>query len=150
LSTVRRENGRASSAPVPFDQEWLLAMSLLAETALVLGDRERAAVVHRLLSPWAALNAVDQAEGFRGSVARDLGMLAGALERWDDAQRHFEDALAMNGRTGARPWLAHTRHDYARMLSARGRPGDRERARTLRDAALADYRELGMAAPPAE
>jgi hypothetical protein len=23
---------------------------------------------------------------------------------------------------GARPWLAHTQHDYARMLLARGRP----------------------------
>jgi tetratricopeptide (TPR) repeat protein len=45
---------------------------------------------------------------------------------------------------GARPWLAHTQDDYARMLLARAGPGDRERAQELLDAALATYRELGM------
>jgi hypothetical protein len=50
----------------------------------------------------------------------------------------------MNTRMGARPWLAHTQDDYARMLLARAGPGDRERAQELLDAALATYRELGM------
>ena len=45
---------------------------------------------------------------------------------------------------GARPWLAHTQHDYARMLLARDAPGDRERAELLLSEALATYRELGM------
>jgi len=66
------------------------------------------------------------------------------MERFDDAQRHFEDALAMNERMGARPWLAHTQNDYARMLLARDGPGDRERAHDLLERALATYRELGM------
>jgi hypothetical protein len=50
----------------------------------------------------------------------------------------------MNGRIGARPLLAHTQHDYARMLSARGRPGDEGRARELLAEAAASFRDLGM------
>ena len=45
---------------------------------------------------------------------------------------------------GARPWLAHTQHDYGEMLLARAASGDRERAQKLLDSALATYRELGM------
>ena len=45
---------------------------------------------------------------------------------------------------GARPWLAHTQNDYARMLHARNGRGDREHAQALLDAARKTYRELGM------
>jgi hypothetical protein len=129
---------------LPFDQEWLFGMSLLAETAALLGDTDSAAILYRLLHPWAALNAVDQAEGIRGSVARYLGLLATTTQNWDEAEVHFEDALAMNARMGARPWLAHTANDYARMLHARNSRGDRERAQALLGSALETYRELGM------
>jgi hypothetical protein len=50
----------------------------------------------------------------------------------------------MNARMGARPWLAHTANDYARMLHARNNRSDRERAQALLEDALATYRELGM------
>jgi hypothetical protein len=127
---------------VPFDQEWLLAMSLLAETATIVRDKDSAAVLYRLLLPWASLNVVDFPEAVRGSVARYLGMLAGTIGRWDDAARHFEDALEANDRMGLRPWLARTQEDYGRILLGRGHA----RGRELLDAALASYRELGMAA----
>jgi hypothetical protein len=42
------------------------------------------------------------------------------MSRWEDAERHFEAAIEMDGRTGGRPWLAHARADYARTLRARG------------------------------
>jgi DNA-binding SARP family transcriptional activator len=129
---------------LPFDQEWLYGMSLLAETCALLDDAGSAAVMHRMLLPWAAFNAVDVGEGMRGSVSRYLGLLAMTMERWSDAAQHFEDALEMNERMGARPWLAHTQSDYARMLLARAGPRDRERAQELIDAAFATYRELGM------
>jgi tetratricopeptide (TPR) repeat protein len=129
---------------LPFDQEWLWGMSLLAETAVLLDDAVSAAILYRTLSPWHALNAVDHPEGIRGSVSRYLGLLAATLGRDDDAMRHFEDAIAMNERMGALPWLAYTQYDYGRLLLARGR---RERAEKLLDAALATFRELGMAAP---
>lgn len=114
------------------------------ELAYSLGDASRAAVLHERLSPYADRVAVSCPEISIGSVSRYLGLLASTLARWDDAERHFRDALAMNERIGARPWLAHTQDDYARMLLALGRPGDAETARGLLDQALATYRDLGM------
>ncbi len=114
-----------------------------------MGDADSAEVLYRLLLPWAAFNVADQPEAIRGSVSRYLGLLAAMLERWNEAFRHFEDALAMNERMGARPWLARTQHDYARMLLARDDPGDAEKAELLFSHALTTYRELGMPAPAA-
>ena len=136
---------RDDSASLPFDQEWLFGMSLLAETAALAGDVGSAAVLYDRLVPWGALNAVDQAEGCRGSIARYLGLLAALLERFDDAERHFEAGLAMNERMGLLPWVARSQEDFARVLLRRGRPGDAEKADVLTSAALATYRELGMA-----
>ena len=135
---------RDDCSALPFDQEWLCATSLLGETASLLGDADAAAVIYRLLTPWAMFNAADTGEGVRGSVSRYLALLATTLKRFDAAERHFEDAVAMNARMGLRPWLARTQDDYARMLLARDEPGDRERAQQLVGAALASYRELGM------
>jgi hypothetical protein len=78
-------------------------------------------------------------------VARYLGLAATTAGRLDEAAEHFEAALAMNERMGARPWLALTQRDYARMLRHRYARGDRERAHGLAEAALATCRELGMA-----
>jgi hypothetical protein len=50
----------------------------------------------------------------------------------------------MNDRIGARPWLAHTQEDYARLLLARGDPAKRRQAAKLVAAAHIAYRELGM------
>jgi hypothetical protein len=131
-------------AALPFDQEWLYGMSLLAETSCVLGDSDAGAVIYRLLVPWPAFSAADHPEGFRGSIARYLGLLATMTESWADAELHFQHARTANATMGARPWLAHTETDYARMLCARNGRGDRQRARTLLDAARNTYRELGM------
>jgi DNA-binding SARP family transcriptional activator len=139
--------GRFSA--LPFDMEWPFGMSLLAETSALLRDTDSAAVLYSLLLPWRAINVVDMPEGIRGSLSRYLGLLATTLQRWDDAARHFEDAIEMNARMGALPWLAHTQHDYARLL-ARGTADDRAKGDALLATALATYRELGMATPPAK
>jgi DNA-binding SARP family transcriptional activator/tetratricopeptide (TPR) repeat protein len=131
-------------ARLPFDLEWLYGMSHLAETAAAVGDAESAAVLYRLLVPWKALNTADVPEGMRGSTSRYLGLLAVTMRRLDEAKQHFDDALAMNERMGARPWHAHTQADYARMLIARAARGDAERARALLDQAAATYRDVGM------
>jgi DNA-binding NarL/FixJ family response regulator len=65
---------------------------------------------------------------------------------WLKAQEHFEQALAMNKRIGARSALAYTRHDYAAMLLARGEPGDREHAAKLLRASLESAQQIGMKA----
>lgn len=129
---------------LPFDEEWLLGMSLLAEACASVGDGPQAAVIYQLLTPYAELSAVSAPEVSIGAVARVLGKLAATAGRWEQAEDHFENAIQLNARMGARPWLAHSRHDFARMLIARGRPEHRQRAQTLLGQALHDYRELAM------
>jgi DNA-binding SARP family transcriptional activator/tetratricopeptide (TPR) repeat protein len=129
---------------IPFDIEWLYGMSLLADTCALLTDRRAAAELYEKLLPYSGFIAVDVPEGSRGAVSRYLGLLAALLRRWDDAGRHLEQALEMNERLGLRPWLAHTQHDYARILLERDAPRERERALELVQQALATYRELGM------
>jgi class 3 adenylate cyclase len=71
-------------------------------------------------------------------------MMASVMLRWNDAERHFDDALAFESRTGMRPWLAHTQYNYAGMLVARNAPGDQRRAIALLQQALDTAYELGM------
>ena len=131
-------------AGLPFDQEWLYGMSLLAETAWLLRDPVSCTALYRLLAPWGAFAGADHPEGFRGSISRYLGLLATMMQSWSEAELHYEDALAANAGMGARPWLAHTQRDYARMLQVRNGHEDRERAQALLDDARRTYRELGM------
>jgi hypothetical protein len=68
------------------------------------------------------------------------------MSQWDVAAHHAEDALVMNARMGARPWQAHTQHEYAAVLMRRAAPGDRERAHALLEEASDTAIELGMIA----
>jgi hypothetical protein len=119
-------------------------MTLLASVGAALGDVTRARTLYRGLSPYAERIAFGPPEFSTGSVSRSLGILASALSLWEEAEEHFVRALEANERMRARPWIAHTRHDWARMLLDRGRPGDRERALQLAGESVAAYRELGM------
>jgi tetratricopeptide (TPR) repeat protein len=122
-------------------------MTYLTDVCTFLGDRARAAILYQLLLPYAGRNVVvGNAAACYGALSRYLGALATTLGRWDEAAQHFEDALAMNARMEAWPWLAHTQYQYATMLLARDQSGDREKARELLRAALATARELGMCA----
>jgi DNA-binding SARP family transcriptional activator len=126
------------------DTEWLFTISLLADPCALLGHEDAAATLYSLLLPYKDLYAQAPAEATFGSVARGLGVLATRLRRFDDAEMHFDTAVEKEETMRARPWLAHAQQDYARMLLARARTGDRERALALIAHALATYRELGM------
>ena len=135
---------RDGFAAVHFDQEWLVATSLLAETAALLERADLAPGLYELIAPYGGLNAVDLPEAIRGSMSRYLGLLAALQRHWTAAVEHFEAALTRNESMVALPWLALTRSDYARMLLARGAPGERDRANELLAAASAAYGELGI------
>ena len=102
------------------------------------------APLYDLIVPYEGLYAEAPIEGVFGAVDRGLGVLATALGRYDDAERHLEAAIETERRMGARPWHAHAQHDLASMLLARGEPGDRERANVLLAEARSTYGELGM------
>ncbi len=134
-------------ADLPRDFVWMGTMTYLVDICTFLGDRARADTLYRILIPFAGSNVVvGNGTACYGALSRYLGALATTLERWDDATRHFEDALAMNARMDAHVWLAHTQEQYATMLLARHESGDRDKAAALLDAALATARELGMRA----
>jgi hypothetical protein len=71
-------------------------------------------------------------------------MAAHVLGRWDDAERHLDEALRRNRRAGAPLLVAHTLRSYASMLTERYGPGDRDRADEITAEATALYDELGL------
>jgi len=138
---------RLQFADIPRDANWLVCLSYLADVGAFLGDAARARTLYELLLPFKEINVlIAMGSASYGSASRYLGALATVMARWDDAERHFEDALAMNLAMNARPWLAHTQYQYARMLLSRDRPEDSEKAAAFLKNALATARELGMRA----
>jgi tetratricopeptide (TPR) repeat protein len=129
---------------VYFDEEFLASMTFLAEVCTALGDGERAQRMYELLLPHRERNAFGMIEVVLGSVARPLGLLSSALGRTDEAIDHLEQAIAMNERMGARPWVAHARFDLGRTLAQSGAPKALERSTALISDALGEYRALGM------
>jgi hypothetical protein len=77
-----------------------------------------------------------------GPVAHYLGLLAGVLDRPDEAEDHFAFAVDLAERTGARGMLIRTRLEWARLALRRNAPADAERARELAAAALELCQEL--------
>lgn len=158
LANLLSEVGRMDEAREAFEQAFALDLDdfprdglwahVLNEAALVchrLGDRERARRVYELMRPYDGYVVVlGPTIGCEGAVGRYLGLLAGMLGRFEEAERHFEAALALNTRLKARPFVAQTREEYASLLFQRDGPGDRERGQALLARALAGYEELGM------
>jgi tetratricopeptide (TPR) repeat protein len=130
---------------IPEDGFWRIAMFGLSEVSTRLRDRHASAACYEVIErhPYGVVSAGNSV--WLGAITRHLGQLATVLERWEDAQRHFDDALALNERMGHRPALAFTRRDYGNMLLQRDAPGDREKARALLQEALEAAREMGMA-----
>jgi tetratricopeptide (TPR) repeat protein len=157
LALVHLEVGQRDAARAAFEQmatagfgailrdgRWLFCMVYLSEVCAALGDTVRAAELYDQMLPYAGRNALCGQLVCLGSADRYLGLLCTAMSRWSEAERHFEAALAMNARIGACAPLAHTRHDFAAMLIARGDSGDRRRADALLQDSLDSARQLGM------
>jgi tetratricopeptide (TPR) repeat protein len=123
------------------DEEWLFAMNTLPDVCAYLGDDAAARTVYDLLLPYQRLYAEAPVEGAFGAIARGLGVVATQLGQFEAAVRHFEDAIEIEHRMRARPWVAHARHALGESLLA---SGDEARARAVLDEAIAGYRALGM------
>jgi eukaryotic-like serine/threonine-protein kinase len=132
-------------AALPRDALWLAGIYALTEVCDYLGDAARATMLYDLLLPYAERNITVGTPLFcTGSASRQLGMMAAVMEHWEDADRHFEDALAFDQKLNARPWVAHDQYNYAKMLLARAAPDDRAKALPLLQQALETAEELGM------
>ncbi len=142
---VFEELARDDFAAFPDDATRRFSLAFLTDVCCYLDDRPRAASLYEMLLPIADLSLVTgPAIGCTGSASLPLGALATTLGRFDGAERHFEDAIAMNRKLRAPTWVAETQLGYARMLLARESPGDRERALDLLQLALDVGQPMGM------
>ena len=132
-----------AATPVPLDIYWLGAMTCWAAVAAHLGDASSAQAIAVALRPYAG-QAVPFVVTPTPSVAHHLGLLATTLGRYEEADRHFHDALGIHERIGAPHFVARTRLEKASMLLSRRAPGDDEQARNLLGQALSTARELGL------
>jgi tetratricopeptide (TPR) repeat protein len=112
-----------------------------AEVLWVTGRRDHIEVVERALrekvvGPDIRYVNVD------GRLA--LAWLCALTGRYDEASEWFAKARAVLEEQGARPLRAICDHDEALMFVRRNAEGDRERALPLLDAALEQFREIGM------
>jgi class 3 adenylate cyclase len=131
----------------PRDGNWPAALGLLSDTCALLGDKERARYLYDQLLPVAdRCIVIGAAVDCFGACHRFLGLLATTMERWDDAERHFHDAMEMNVRMHAGRNSGWTFHQYADMLLRRDGLGDREKALSLLSQALDVAERLGLTA----
>ncbi|TMJ57921.1 MAG: guanylate cyclase [Alphaproteobacteria bacterium] len=137
----------AAGFAFPADAKRSLTLSYLAEVCTCLGDALEAERLYDQLLPYRD-NAIlaPVATVCCGAASRYLGMLAGVMGEWAAAEEHFEAALDIDEQLNAWPWLAHTKHEFALALTARGRAGDQSRAEALFAAAAASAERIGMPA----
>ncbi len=127
---------------LPYDTQWVISLSLLAETATFLGDVPRSEQLYELLSPYDGMTIVaGRAAACYGPVARVLGILAATAGRHEEANRHLSEGLALSERMGDRPMKARAQFELGRLLLERG---DRERGLELLGTALEGAQEIGM------
>lgn len=130
-------------------EEWTQLIAYLAEASAYLDDDELAQETYQLLEPITQCYVVHAGTGqCPGSTAHFLGVTAAQLRHFDVAERHFVAALELEESFGARPAYTRTQMCLARMLLARGRPGDHRRAREHLEKAHATAEKLGLGILP--
>ena len=143
---IFEEFARDDFIGIPRDHNWALAMVVLADVCAALDDERRAGKLYALLRSYpGTLLLAGLGYLACGPTSRPLGLLAGQMREWEQAELHFQESLSTCAQWQARPWEAHTKHEWAEMLVRRGRPEDIERAHILASDALAIAEELGMA-----
>jgi DNA-binding CsgD family transcriptional regulator len=125
------------------ERTWLMSAAYLAEAAVTVGTDQQRAWLYQTLAPYrrsfVAMGA--GATVCSGSAARFQGMLAAALQRWEDAERDLEEAVEQNARAGALPFAAHAEVGLAEVLARRSEIG---RALDLARSVARTAHRLGM------
>jgi CheY-like chemotaxis protein len=134
---------RDDFARVPRTPAWLLNMAFLAEACALIGDVEIARRLYPHLAPFSAYNIV--APTFLlGPVSHFTAPLAALMGDVAGARRHYEDALALEQRTGTRQCVARTQIAYGRLLLQSRCAADRERGARLLASGRTIAEELGL------
>jgi hypothetical protein len=152
LDEARAELDRLAAHGFHVPRSWTrpVTLALAAECAALVGDRERAAQLHPLLTPRRGqLLVVASGTSCEGAVDRYLGALEATLGDDRAADASFAAALALEEAAGGTALAVRTRAAHARALLRRPHP-DRATARRLLDEAERTATRLGMAGVVAE
>jgi len=149
LARATFEEFRHMPGTVEVGPRWAPLVAAIGTVALLLDDTDTADRVYRELSGLAPGYAGDGSGTVfcGGSGQRVVGDLALATGRVEEAIRRYTDAIEMNARIGARPFLALSRLGLAKALLAKADPGDLPTARALIANAAAEFRRLDLPGP---
>jgi hypothetical protein len=121
---------------IPRNTMWLITFSLLAETCATLGEPERARELYELLLPFADRTAISPVSGYRGPVARYLGLLAATTGDSAAAEQQLRAALELARRHRTPPMTATIAIDLAENLLVRDDAARTDAAALLDEAAV--------------
>lgn len=143
------EEFRHMPGAIEVGPRWFALLFQIGTAAVMLDDAATADGVYRELSPLApAYIAEGSSPVFSaGSLQRVIGDLALATGRVDEAVARYTDAIEMNAKIGARPFLALSRLGLAKALVAGASRGDLPTARALTVEAAAQFRQLDLPGP---
>ncbi len=122
-------------AAYSYDPSWMSAITALSETCVSLGRADGATLLHDWLRPWRGQVAHATVTS-QGPVAFHLGCLATLLERPDDAEGYFAEALEVSQRMAFPYWRLARRsrvHGWCEGLRRAVRKGGRHARRRPRD-----------------
>ena len=107
------------------------SIRVASETCVQLGDTSRAAQLFALLLPYEDLAVTISHLFYMGSVSHYLGILAGAMGAFDEAENHLNKALATYLRIEASPFSCYAQFGLAQMLCGRRTQGDQELSHSM-------------------
>lgn len=142
LDEARREFDRLDVAGLRTQGNAAMQYCLVALTADALDAAEAGNIAAPFLEERVGQNMNVGFSAHLGSASHFVALARRASGEFERAEAQFRRAIEENGGSGARPWLAETQYELAKLLSARG-DGDDETAALLAEA-LATCEELGM------
>jgi tetratricopeptide (TPR) repeat protein len=149
LARAAFEEFRQMPGTIEVGPRWAALLAHIGITALMLDDTDTAGRVYQELSGLTP-GYTDDGTGLvfpGGSEQRIAGDLALATGRIDEAIHRYTDAIEMNARIGARPFLALSRLGLAKALAAKGNPADLPAERALTTDATAEFPAARPARP---
>ncbi|MCE7002908.1 AAA family ATPase [Kibdelosporangium philippinense] len=148
-ATATFEEFRHMPDTVQIGPRWAPLVYHIGICAILLDDVPTADKVYRIFAPFEPDFGTDGsgAAFCGGSTARWVGDLALATGRVTEAIGHYRDAVSMNAKIGARPFLALSKLGLAKALLQRGEHTDIPELRRLAAEAAAEFRRLDMPKP---
>ena len=125
-----------SGFPMSVDGSWTTGLCLWADVAVRLGDRAVAQVLFEQLAPFHH-HVPFTTITILPTVAHYLGTLDHLLDRHEDADRWFQEAMTIHQRMESSLLVAYTQAAWASLLADRDHHDDRTRAQDLANQALA-------------